>query len=283
MRTGAFVSAVAGLITLAGADLLGEDTATKAPAERIARLIRELGDEAFPRREAASRKLKAVGAPALPALCRAAAGADPEVRHRAERLIREVGRRVPFDGTHLLLWQTRDGKPARWKVEKSYLEVVPGQGDILTKCVYGDCRLHVEFQVPEDPHLPPGERGNSGIYLQGRYEIQILDSWGKNTPAANDCGALWGQIAPRKNACKPAGRWQTLDITFRAPRLNAAGNVTEKGVVTVVLNGVTVIDRGTFNKVCPMGLDDRPGGPGPILLQDHRSRVRFRNIRVTEP
>jgi hypothetical protein len=254
----------------------------KAETNKIGELIKSLGHDRFARREAASKELEAVGAPALASLRKAASADDPEVQRRAQALLEKIGRRIPFDGTDLSMWTTRDGKPAGWNIEKGYMEVVPGQGDIRTKCVYGDCRLHVEFWVPWEEEKPAHQGGNSGIYLQGRYEIQILDSCGDPKPTVHDCGALYGQIVPSRNACKPAEQWQTFDITFRAPRLNGEGNVTADGRLTVVHNGVTVIRNGRFRQACPQGLDDRPGGPGPILLQDHGARVRFRNIRVIE-
>src|SRR5262249_32775701 len=134
--------------------------------------------------------------------------------------------------------------------------------------------------------MPPDVKGqaraNSGVYLQGRYEIQVLDSYMNDTYANGSVGALYGIIAPDKKAqqkaIKPPEQWNTYDITFRAPRVDDKNKVTAKGEVTVVMNGVTIIDRGQFDKVCGAAIDEKLGTPGPILLQDHGCKVRYRNI-----
>jgi hypothetical protein len=188
------------------------------------------------------------------------------------------GAKVLFDGKDLTGWTTRGGKTAEWKVEDGYMEVVPGKGDVRTAATFGDCDLHVEFWVPLMPDKKGQARGNSGVYLQGRYEIQVLDSYMNETYKDGACGALYRIIAPSKNASKPPEQWQTYDIRFRAPRVDAAGKVTEKGRVTVVHNGETVIDNGEFDHPTGGELDDKLGTPGPILLQDHGCKVRYRNL-----
>jgi hypothetical protein len=189
------------------------------------------------------------------------------------------GARLLFNGKDLHGWVQRDGKPAVWKVEKGYLEVVPGKGDIMTKEMFGPAfQLHVEFWIPLMRDKKGQERGNSGVYLQGRYEIQILDSYQNDTYATGACGALYGIIAPRANASKPPEQWQTFDITFVAPPIDAKGKLTGKGRLTVVHNGKTVIDNGTFEQPTGASLDEKIATPGPIRLQDHGARVRFRNI-----
>jgi hypothetical protein len=188
---------------------------------------------------------------------------------------------IIFDGKdqNLAEWTTRAGKPAEWKVDDGYMEVVPGKGDIMTKEKFGpDFQLHVDFWVPLMPDKTGQARGNSGVFLQGRYEIQVLDSYQNETYANGACGALYGIIAPSKNACKPPEQWQTYDITFRSPRVDDQGKVTEKGILTVVQNGTTIIDQGTFDHVTGGALDEKLGTPGPLLLQDHGCKVRFRNI-----
>lgn len=187
-----------------------------------------------------------------------------------------------FDGKDLSEWvNRRDGKPADWKVENGYMEAVVGAGSIVSRQKFGDCRLHVEFWVPLMPLKFGQDRGNSGVYLQGRYEVQILDSYGLPTDI-HSCGALYDLIAPSTNACKPPEHWQTYDITFRAPRVGADGKVTEPGEITVVQNGVTVIDRGRFERVTDVkhgtAVDMDVGAPGPVQLQEHGAPVRFRNI-----
>ncbi len=160
---------------------------------------------------------------------------------------------------------------------------MPGKGDIKTKQKFGpDFQLHVEFWLPLMAKAKGQGRANSGVYLQGRYEIQVLDSYMNDTYANGSVGALYGIIAPDKEAqqkaVKPPEQWNTYDITFKAPRVDDKGKVVEKGHVTVVLNGVTIINDGRFDKVTGGAMDDKIGEPGPIRLQDHGNTVRYRNI-----
>jgi hypothetical protein len=196
---------------------------------------------------------------------------------------------VLMDGKDLNGWTKRDGKPAEWKAGNGYVEIVSGKGDIMTKEKFGpDFQLHVEFWLPKMPDDVKGQaRANSGVYLQGRYEIQVLDSYKNDTYANGSVGALYGIIAPDKaaqeKAVKPPEQWNTYDITFRAPRVDNQGKVTEKGRLTVKLNGVTIIDDGKFDKWTGGELDQKLGEPGPILLQDHQNKaggpnVRYRNV-----
>jgi hypothetical protein len=199
------------------------------------------------------------------------------------------GASVLFNGKDLDNWTTRDGMPAQWKVADGVIEIVSGKGDIMTKEKFGpDFQLHVEFWLPKMPDDVKGQaRANSGVYLQGRYEIQVLDSYNNDTYANGSVGALYGIIAPdaeaQKKAVKPPEQWNTYDITLRAPRVDATGKVTESGRLTVKLNNVTLIDDGKFDKVTGGNIDDKIGEQGPILLQDHHNKgggpnVRYRNI-----
>jgi hypothetical protein len=165
-------------------------------------------------------------------------------------------------------------------VENGYAEIAPGKGDIMTKKKFGDCQLHVEFWIPLLANRKGQSRGNSGVYLQGRYEVQVLDSYNNSTYPKGVCGALYNIIAPTKNASKPPEQWQTYDITFRAPRVDGQDKVTEKGEITVVHNGTTIIDKGQFDHPTGGELDNKQGTPGPILLQDHGAKVRYRNIWI---
>jgi len=177
-------------------------------------------------------------------------------------------------------WTTMDGKPAEWKVEDDYMEVVPRKGNIRTKETFGpDFQLHVEFWIPLMADKKDQARGNSGVYLQGRYEIQVLDSYMNETYPKGECAALYGILGTIKNACKPPEQWQTYDITFRSPRVDETGKVTQKGHVTVVQNGEKVTD-GDFDKVTGGALDEKLGEPGCIFLQDHGCKVRYRNIWI---
>jgi Domain of Unknown Function (DUF1080) len=175
-------------------------------------------------------------------------------------------------------WMRRNGTDAAWHVHDDYVEIAPGKGDTLTKDKFGDFQLHVEFWIPLMASKKGQARGNSGVYLQGRYEIQVLDSYHNDTYIDGSCGALYKIIAPSQNASKPPEEWQTYDITFHAPRVDKDGKVTEKGEVTVVHNGVTIIDRGRFDHPTPGALETGQGTPGPIMLQDHGARIRYRNI-----
>jgi hypothetical protein len=192
------------------------------------------------------------------------------------------GATVLFDGKDLSGWTTRNGKEdAKWKIEDNYMEVT--KSDIRTKATFGpDFQLHAEFWLPLMEKAKDQGRANSGVFLQGRYEIQVLDSYMNDTYANGSVGALYGIIAPDKKAqqkaIKPPEQWNTYDITFRAPRVDDKNKVTAKGEVTVILNGVTIIDRGQFDKVCGAAIDEKLGTPGPILLQDHGCKVRYRNI-----
>jgi hypothetical protein len=220
--------------------------------------------------------LLAVGGGLLPA-----SGADDKKDEGPARPPK--GAEVLFDGKDLAGWESRGGKEAGWKVEDGTMEVVPGKGDIRTRQTFGpDFKLHVEFWLPLMADKKDQARANSGVYLQGRYEIQVLDNYMNTTYADGSVGALYKIIAPDKDAqakaIRPPEQWQTYDITFHAPRVDDQGKVTEQGRVTVVLNGVTVIDDGKFDKVTGGALDEKLGTPGPLLLQDHGCKVRFRNI-----
>jgi len=192
------------------------------------------------------------------------------------------GATVLFDGKDLSGWTSMNGKAAEWKVTDGYVEV--GKGDIRTKETFGpDFRLHVEFWLPNMPEAKGQGRANSGVYLQGRYEIQVLDSYMNETYQNGSVGALYGILEPNKEAqakaIKPPEKWNTYDITFHAPRVDPQGKVTTPGTVKVVLNGVTITE-GKFDKVTGGAMDNKIGEPGPIRLQDHGCKIRFRNIWI---
>ncbi len=188
---------------------------------------------------------------------------------------------VLFNGKDLSNWTTQTGKPAEWKVGKGYFEVVPGKRDIQTKEKFGaDFKLHAEFWLPLMADKHGQARANSGIYLQGRYEVQVLDSYNNETYKDGACGALYRIIAPSKNASKPPEQWQTYDITFHAPRVDNHGKVTRKGRITVVQNGTIIIDNGEFDHTTAGAQDEKLGEPGPIRLQDHGCKVRYRNLWI---
>jgi len=185
-----------------------------------------------------------------------------------------------FDGTSLANWQHTNGAAATWPVSGGSAEVLGG--DIRTRQTFGDFRLHVEFWIPNLPADVTGQaRGNSGIYLQDRYELQVLDSYGDTTPADNECGGFYQKRAPDSNQATAPETWQTYDITFRAARYNGTTKV-ENARATVVWNGVTVHNNVEINGSTGGGAAEGPSA-GPIRLQDHGdpgANVRYRNIWI---
>jgi hypothetical protein len=185
---------------------------------------------------------------------------------------------ILFNGKDLNNWTTRDGKPAGWTIADGVITVVPRTGDIMTKEQFTDFMLHLEFMPPDMPEATGQAKGNSGVFLQGRYEIQVLDSYGIETPGMGDCGAIYNQHAPLVNACKPPLQWQTYDVVFRAPRLDDAGNVVEKTRVTVLQNGLVIQNNVELPGATGGSVGQDVGEPGPLLLQDHGNLMKFRNI-----
>lgn len=184
-----------------------------------------------------------------------------------------------FNGHDMSGWVTRDGKPVGCKVEKGVIVCTSGVGDMYTTQKFRSAQIHLEFSPPSMPDQHGQLRGNSGVYIQSHYEIQILDSYQNPTYANGSLGAVYGQAAPLVNASRPPGEWQTYDIIFHAPQCDAAGAITAKGTVTVLLNDVLVQDHVTIN-------DTKGGcGPQPLMLQDHSgfkgapvTHMRFRNL-----
>ncbi|MBV9868829.1 MAG: DUF1080 domain-containing protein [Abitibacteriaceae bacterium] len=187
-----------------------------------------------------------------------------------------------FNGQDVSNWTTRDGRPAGWKVEDGVLHVVPGTGDIMTTQRFTDFYLHLEFRCPDMPEARGQGKGNSGVFLQGRYEIQVLDSYGINIPGKGDCGAIYNQFAPLVNACKPPLEWQTYDVIFRAPRVSDAQQIEAGARLTLLFNGCVIHNNIELPGVTGAAIDERVGEPGPLLLQDHSNLVAYRNIWAVE-
>jgi hypothetical protein len=192
---------------------------------------------------------------------------------------------VLFDGTDLSKWQHKDGTAAKWKVENGYAEVVAKTGYIYTKQAFGDCQLHVEFREPTPPHGESQERGNSGVFLMGLYEVQVLDSYENKTYADGQASAVYGQYPPLVNASRPPGQWQWYDIVFHGPRFDAGGKLLSPARETVFHNGVLVQDNVELSGPTEHG--ERPPYKAtpeklPLALQDHGDPVRFRNIWIRE-
>jgi hypothetical protein len=187
---------------------------------------------------------------------------------------------VLFDGRDLSQWKSGD-KPAAWKVEGGYAEV-NGTGNIETRERFGDCQLHLEWASPANAESNSQGRGNSGVFLMGRYEIQVLDSFENRTYSDGSAASLYGQFPPLVNACRPPGEWQSYDILFRAPRFEGE-RLVSPGMVTVLHNGVVVHHAqeflgGTRHREVATYASHPP--TGPIALQDHGNPVRYRNIWV---
>ena len=186
-----------------------------------------------------------------------------------------------FDGKDLSRWQHKDGSAAKWKVENGYFEVVPKTGQLYTKDSFGDCQLHVEFSEPNPAKGEDQDRGNSGVFLHGLYEVQVLDSYQSKTYADGQAAAVYGQFPPLVNASRPPGQWQNYDIIFHGPRFDTSGKLLRPARMTVLHNGVLVQDNVELTG--PTGHHQRPpyvAGPEklPLSLQDHNHPVRYRNI-----
>ena len=192
---------------------------------------------------------------------------------------------ILFDGTSFENWTTKDGGSAKWKLVDGAMVAVKETGAIFTKQGFGDCQLHIEFSTPKKVVGKGQGRGNSGIFLQKRYEVQVLDSYNNRTYSNGQAGSIYKQHIPMVNASLPPGEWQTYDIFFTAPRFADDGSVQTPAYITVVHNGVliqnhvkikgTTVYRGE-PKYEPHGMKE------PIFLQDHDNPVRYRNIWIRE-
>ena len=192
---------------------------------------------------------------------------------------------VLFDGKDLSKWAHKDGSAAKWKVENGYFEVVPKAGYIYTREAFGDCQLHVEFAEPIPAKGENQDRGNSGVFLQGLYETQVLDSYQSKTYADGQAGAIYGQYPPLVNASCPPGQWQTYDIVFHGPRFAKDGKLLRPARETAFHNGVLVQDNVELSG--PTAHGKRPPYEPqpeklPLALQDHNHPVRYRNIWIRE-
>jgi hypothetical protein len=196
---------------------------------------------------------------------------------------------VLFDGTGLSKWQQRgrgenQGKliEPTWKLGDGYFEVAGNSGDLVTRDKFGDCQLHVEWASPAPPHGNSQARGNSGVILMSRFEIQVLDAWENPTYADGQTAAIYGQWPPLVNPARRPGEWNTYDIVFEAPRLTG-DQVTKPAFVTVIYNGVLVhhhkeiMGPMVYRQVAHYTAQP---AEAPLLLQDHHDAVRYRNIWI---
>ena len=183
---------------------------------------------------------------------------------------------VLFDGKNLSEWT------GKWKVENGYLEVVPHSGDLVTKQKFGDVQLHIEWAAPAEVKGNSQGRGNSGVFLQSRYEVQVLDSFDNPTYADGQAGAIYGQWPPLVNPVRKPGEWNAYDIVFEAPKFNGA-ILVKPAYITVLFNGVLVQNHQEvmgptmhrqLAKYAPQPAEDS------LKLQDHGNPVRYRNIWI---
>jgi hypothetical protein len=194
---------------------------------------------------------------------------------------------VLFDGSNLEKeWTSGEGGAPGWNVENGYVTVVKGTGSIKTKRVFEDFQLHIEWRAPEEVKGQGQGRGNSGVFLQDRYEVQVLDSYNNRTYHNGQAGSVYKQHSPLVNACKEPGQWQTYDIIYTAPRFNDDGTYFTPPKITVLHNGVLVQNhvhvRGPTIYTGMPEYNIEKHGPGSISLQDHGDAVSFRNIWVRE-
>lgn len=189
---------------------------------------------------------------------------------------------VLFNGKDLSRWKSAKG-PAKWKVSGGHMEVAKDAGSIMTVDEFGDFQLHLEFATPKKVEGSSQGRGNSGVIIYGKYEVQVLDSYQNPTYPDGQVGAMYGQFPPLVSAPKAPGEWQSYDIVFETARWDAQGNLTKKASVTVFLNGVLLHNRKEFNgPVLHRGVAAYAPHPpkGYIELQDHHNPTRFRNIWI---
>jgi hypothetical protein len=192
---------------------------------------------------------------------------------------------VLFDGKNPDQWESDKGGPVGWELKDGILTVKPGLGGIQTKKLFSDCQLHIEWRTPAVVTGEGQGRGNSGIFLQGRYELQVLDSYNNITYSNGQAGSIYKQQMPLVNACLKPGEWQTYDIIFTAPRFNDDGALKSPAYITVLQNGVLVQDHFEIK-----GSTEYIGQPSykkhalkeALFLQEHGNNVSYRNIWIRE-
>lgn len=191
---------------------------------------------------------------------------------------------VLFDGSNLNQWQGQSGKP-QWEIEGDTLTIVPGTGGLASKQKFCDIQLHLEWRSPAKEPIGKGQEiGNSGIYLQGRYEVQILDSYENETYVNGQAASIYKQSAPLVNATAKTGEWNSYDIIYKAPTFSVSGELLTPAFVTVLHNGVLVQNHFEIQgKTTYRGEPKyQAHGCAPLYLQEHQDKVSFRNIWVRE-
>jgi hypothetical protein len=192
---------------------------------------------------------------------------------------------VLFDGSNLNAWESLDGKPAPWDVKEGAMTVKAKAGNIRSRQSFGDCQLHIEWRSPLMEGKEGQARANSGVFLMGIYEVQVLDNYENKTYVNGQAASIYKQYPPLVNACRKPGEWQTYDIFFKAPRFSEKGSPISPAVVTVVHNGVLVQNGvSLWGPSMYIGLPTYTAHPAklPLQLQDHGDPVSFRNIWIRE-
>jgi len=194
---------------------------------------------------------------------------------------------ILFNGTTASGWKHSNGDEAKWTVADNALTVKPGSGGIETKQKFGDCQLHIEWRIDKNVKGDGQDRGNSGIFLMGRYELQVLDNYNNinKTYVNGQAGSMYKQTPPLVNVCKAPGEWQTYDIVFTAPRFSDNGSVISPARITVMHNGVLVQNNTTlWGNTVYIGSPtyEKHAAKESLMLQDHSHLTSFRNIWVRE-
>lgn len=189
---------------------------------------------------------------------------------------------ILFDGTNFDNWESTRGGEVAWTLEDGAMTVTPRTGNIVTKDAFGSIQLYLEWRAPEVIRGEGQGRGNSGVFFQRRYEVQVLDAWENETYVNGMAGSVYKQYVPLVNPSRPPGEWQTYNMIFEAPQFDEEGELVKHGYVTVIWNGVVVQNRvkikGTTEYIGPPRIV--PHGDDGIMLQDHGDLVSFRNIWI---
>jgi len=192
---------------------------------------------------------------------------------------------ILFNGKDFSQWESVKGGPAKWKLSDNFMMVDSGTGNIRTRQSFGDCQLHVEWRTPSVVKGNSQGRGNSGIFLMGLYELQVLDNYNNRTYSDGQAGSIYKQSMPLVNVCRPPGEWQTYDIIFIAPRFNNDSTLKSPARITVLQNGVLVQNNfSIWGGTEYIGIPVYKMAPDrlPLVLQDHGNPVSYRNIWIRD-
>jgi len=190
---------------------------------------------------------------------------------------------ILFDGKDASKWKGNDGGNIKWKIADGAMTVAAGTGQITTRDGFGDCQLHIEWRTPAEVKGESQGRGNSGIFLMSRYELQVLDSYKNRTYSNGQAASIYKQLPPLVNASRGPGEWQTYDVIFIAPRFNADSTVKSQARITVIHNGVLVQNNAALwggTQYIGIATYDMHSDKEPIILQDHGNPVSYRNIWI---